>query len=620
MKNLLLWLLFFLSLHLNAQEQLLSTPGVYSGYNLDQYPGFKTTTVYLPMRDSVLLAADIHLPKQLEAGKKIPTLLYLTRYGRSLEAAGFIKWLNPFFFNTIPGKEIRFFTEKGYACIAVDVRGTGASTGVRSMEFSAEELVDGSEIVDWIIQQEWSNGKVGTTGISYLGTTAEFILVNQHPAVKAVVNRSGIFDLYSNICFPGGVRLGRFIEVWRNSTYALDNSELEFFSFFAGLLAKGPAPVKADKKQKILKRAIKEHEDNFDIFPPIERLTHRNEIVPELGRPIDDYSIHRRIKTLEDSGTPVYRISGWYDGGNCNGAIQGYLSTKNTSKLLIGAWDHGPHELVSPWSETNKVQFSVYTEILRFFDFHLKGIDNGIQNEAPINYYTIGQESWNEAKQWPASGIVNETIFFSADQKLSSDLNTIKEGNVSYQIDYNFDTGGGSRWNSLTPEFRYNKIGYPNWEKTSKDLLTFSGPVLEVDMELTGHPIIQLQLSADATDATIFVYLQDKAPDGKVHYITEGQFRAIHRKVSEDQPPYRAFGPYHSFKKEDAMPIVPNELFEVAFDLLPTSYLLKKGHQLQIAIAGADIGHFDPPEDKPSFLKVYSNKAQPSQIELPIRK
>ncbi|MBK6276103.1 MAG: CocE/NonD family hydrolase [Saprospirales bacterium] len=81
-------------------------------------------------------------------------------------------------------KEIEFFTSYGYAVVIIDVRGTGASFGTRYMEFSPEEVEDGREIVDWIITQNWSNQKVGSTGISYLGTTAEMLLVNQHPNVS----------------------------------------------------------------------------------------------------------------------------------------------------------------------------------------------------------------------------------------------------------------------------------------------------------------------------------------------------------------------------------------------------------------------------------------------------
>ena len=573
---------------------------------------------YLLMRDSVQLAANLYLPKGLEPNKGIPTILYLTRYIRALEAADVIGWFNPYFYGTVEKEEIKFFTNKGYAVMVVDVRGTGASTGVRPMEFSDAEIHDGAEIVDWIITQPWSNGKVGANGVSYLATTAEMLLINHHPSVKAIVNRSGIFDLYHNITFPGGVRMGRFIEVWRNSTYALDNNKLGFFSAAAGLLVKGPMPVRGDKNRRILKAAEEDHKGNFDIFPPLEELTFRDEIVPELDQPIDAYSPHRKMDVIESSGTPIYRISGWLDGGNVNAAIQGYWAMQNSKKLLIGPWDHGAKEFISPFDGNRKVKFDILSEMLRFFDYYLYGIENGILEEPPINYYSMGKEEWRQTDQWPDPAFSYDTLYFSADHLLQADRDQWVEGHLQYHIDYDQTTGDGSRWNSLTPAFRYEKIGYPDWTRTCRDLHTFSTLPLKEERELTGHPLISLTMSADARDATVFVYLQDKAPDGSVTYITEGQFRAIHRKESGEEPPYPQIGPHHTFTRADSMPIEPDTPFQLRFDLLPTSYLLREGHQLQVAFAGVDIGHFDPPEDRPSKFQFLMEQPLHCFIELPL--
>lgn len=594
----------------------VSELGRYEGYNTNDYRGLVLQTQYLEMRDGVQLAANLYLPKGLEEGKQIPTILYLTRYHRAFEAARGIAWLNPYFYSTVGKEEVQFFTSKGYAMLVVDVRGTGASTGERTMEFSAAEIEDGGEVVDWIIAQPWSNKKVGSTGISYLGSTSQLLLVNEHPNVKAVINRSGVFDVYSDVSFPGGVKLDKFIEVWRNSTYALDNYAFDFFGNTAGMVLRGPFPVKSDRGREILTKAKEDHKANFDIFPPLGALTFRDELIPALGESIDDYSPHSHIAAYAASQTPIFIISGWYDGANARAAVHNYLSEANTQRLLLGAWDHGPKEFISPFGDSDKVRFDVMSEMLRFFDYHLYDIDNGVLDEKPVAYYNMGQEEWRLAENWPPYKEA-ERLYLSADTKLVAQADEVGEGRLEHRVNKEQHTGDGSRWNSLTPAFRYEKIGYPDWAERVAGLLTFSSGRLEQPMDITGHPVVHLKLEADATDATIFVYLQDKAPDGSLTYITEGQFRAIHRSISNEQPPYLVFGPYHSFKEMDAMPVVPNESFSVSFDLLPVSYTLAAGHQLQLAIAGADARHFEVLENGPERFSVIID-ADNSFVELPL--
>jgi predicted acyl esterase len=115
------------------------------------------------------------------------------------------------------------------------------------------------------------------------------------------------------------------------------------------------------------------------------------------------------------------------------------------------------------------------------------------------------------------------------------------------------------------------------------------------------------------------VYLEDVDETGKVTYVTEGQLRAIHRKISEDPPPYKQLTPYHSFKQEDSMPLVPGELTELTFGLLPTSVLIKKDHCIRIAIAGHDKDTFTriPAEETP-MITVTRSKGNASFIDLPV--
>lgn len=595
----------------------VSELGVYKGYAEPVYKGFSYSSQYLTMRDGVKLAADIFLPAKRKENEQFPTIIYLTRYVRSLQAKFPFNLLKNPVLVVVPESEIEYFTSYGYACVIVDVRGSGASFGSRTMEFSPAEVKDGSEIVDWIISQPWSNGKVASTGVSYVGTTAELLLTNKHPAVKACIPRSNIFDLYNHMMFPNGVRQGPFIKVWGLTTQALDGNNFDIFGKRAERLLKGIHPVENDRKDAQLKQALASRTANFNVYEGLFHVNFRDDKQPETELCSNDYSIHANRKAVEESGAAIYRIDGWYDGALSKSVIEGYLNTSNTERVLLGPWDHGPHDNASPFSDTKEVTFDVKAEMLRFFDHYVKGIDNGINREKKINYFTVGEEEWKSSESWPPlPEHASVTYYFSADKKLVTDSATLQKGTVEYIIDYTATSGNSSRWNSQTPTYKNGPTNYPDRTEVSARLLNFTTQPFSAAVELTGHVIADLYISADATDADVYCYVEDVAPDGSVTYVTEGLFCALNRKVSNPDG-YKQIGPYHSFRKEDAQPLTPGEPARLQFDLLPISYLFKEGHALRLSIAGGDTAHFDSPDEKPSLLTV-SCGMLPSNISVPL--
>jgi putative CocE/NonD family hydrolase len=137
-------------------------------------------------------------------------------------------------------------------------------------------------------------------------------------------------------------------------------------------------------------------------------------------------------------------------------------------------------------------------------------------------------------------------------------------------------------------------------------------------MEVTGYPVVHLNLSSTHSDGAFFVYLEDVSPLGVVTYVTEGVLRGIHRNVTEEPFEWKPAVPYHSFRAADANPIVPGEVFELALGMEPTSFLFKEGHRIRVAISGHDAGSFRriPAEGTPQ-LRVQRNGPYPSYIELP---
>jgi len=137
-----------------------------------EFAHIKSSSFYLPMSDGTELAVDLHLPRDLEAGQRIPTILHQTRYWRSLDIRfPFDRFVDGRFL--LWGSYRRYFVSRGYAWVDVDVRGTGASFGTWEHSYWEREVADGAEVVDWIVAQPWSGGKIGAWGVSYAGGAAE---------------------------------------------------------------------------------------------------------------------------------------------------------------------------------------------------------------------------------------------------------------------------------------------------------------------------------------------------------------------------------------------------------------------------------------------------------------
>jgi putative CocE/NonD family hydrolase len=163
-------------------------------------------------------------------------------------------------------------------------------------------------------------------------------------------------------------------------------------------------------------------------------------------------------------------------------------------------------------------------------------------------------------------------------------------------------------------------IRYVDRATQDQRLLVYETPAMTEDVELTGHPVVSLQVRSTATDGAFFVYLEDSFPDGTVVYLTEGELRAVHRKVSSEKPPVAVFGPYHTFKRADAMPLVAGEVAEITFDLLPISTIIRAGHRIRVAIAGHDSDTFTRyPADETPVLQFQRNAQYASWIDLPLQ-
>lgn len=581
-----------------------STPGAPRGRPAD-YHGVLRRSVYVPMRDGVRLAVDVYLPADLPAGVKLPAIMEQTRYQRSF------RWAADSLDR--PRGDVVHYVTRGYAYLVVDVRGSGASFGSRRAEFDALEVRDGWDLVDWIIAQPWSDGKVGAQGVSYVGTTADLLLVNQHPAVKAIAPLFALFDTFADIAAPGGLELSFFVKDWGTLVFEMDQQRVPPGKAPPGSL--GVRPVDDDRDGSLLRAAVAGHRDNYRVDELLGRFESRD-VAGANGLTIDSTSTHTHWRRIAGSGAAIYGMSGWWDGGYPISSIKRFLTVRTPgSRLVLGPWSHGGRMYFTPRDrQARPASFDRSVELGRFFDYHLKGIRNGVDRDPPVRYYTMGEERWKSAPTWPVPGTRSATWYLADDHTLRRNRGSV--GTDSYRVDTTAGTGAKARWNTLM-----GGVGaeYPNRAEADRALLVYDGPPLEDDLEVTGHPAITLWLTATTADAAILVYLEEVFPDGHVGYVTEGVLRAKHRALRTEAAPYRQPTPYRTAIAADAKPLSITRADSLWVDLLPVSHLFRAGSRIRVAIAGADRDHFaQVPRGEVATFQVHRGGSRASRLVLPI--
>ncbi len=581
----------------------------------------RLSSCYVTVRDGTRLAIDIHLPKSSEEGEALPTLVIFTPYYRrfKLDRPGLPEVeASP---NT--GQYREFFVPHGYAVVVVDVRGTGASFGSRDGFRSPVERQDYYDVVDWVVGQPWCDGNIGSIGISYVGAAACFLASTGHPSVKAVIPTFAVWDTYSDHFYPGGLLLNHTLHGYNALREALDldlRDIVKQYAYTADPHFEGPAPVDEDRNCRLRDEAVTEHFAGSDMSDFIREFRFRDSGLsydPEYtSAAISPYNYAEHI----NPNTAYYCVSGWMDGGGYgNAAIKRFLSLKNDNKhLILGPWDHGARTNVSPFRDAMVPQFQLLAECLRFFDHYLKGVDTGLDRESPVHYFTMAEEAWKALERWPIPEAVNVTHYFGPDGVLTHDLPGDTEAADEYKGDYGCGTGGNTRYERLSG--KVVEEYYKDWHGRDARMLTYTALPLERDMEISGHPVVTLYVSSSAQDGAFFVYLQDIAEDGNCRYVTEGVFRAMHRKVSKPPWNHQEVGPHHSFRQEDAELLVPGEPAEISFALFPISWLFRKGHRIRVALAAADRDHFSRvPDGRIPVLRYFRDRERPSRIDLPVQ-
>jgi putative CocE/NonD family hydrolase len=445
------------------------------------------------------------------------------------------------------------------------------------------------------------------------------------------VCRAPDFDIYRHLLAPGGIANHWFIEAWGEATYAQDNNDVA--ALFAGGYwpppksgadnVLGVRPVDDDENGILLAAATIEHRCNFNVAGKSDKFMFVDNQPLGSHRFLFEPEYRQRI---EKANVPVVIRCGWHDAGTALGALSLFTSFSSPIRVILGPWSHAGYSRADPFLQGDGTETDIIAPET-VFGLTVKSLDATFKQNlltdqdtedqfGMIEYYTLGENRWKTAREWPLPQTKTQCLYLAADHQLRISMPTLKEGSDRYQVDPTAATGLNNRWHAQTAG---KPILFPDRAENDKKLMVYDTSSLENDTEITGHPVVHLYIRSNATDGQFFVYLETVDPDGRVRMLTEGQLRGLHRKVSDDTPPYKMFGPYHSLKEKDALPLIPGEVAEIAFDLFPISVLLKKGQRIRLAIAGADADVFAPILGCESpALTVERNSVYASCIELPI--
>ncbi len=553
--------------------------------------------VAVPMRDGVVLRADVLRPA--EAGK-FPTLVYRTPYGKDAAEEEYTTFQHA--------------VERGYAVVIEDVRGRYHSDG----EFRPYENEgrDGYDTIEWAASQGWSNGAVGTFGLSYPGAVQWLAGVESPPHLKAMVPAM-TFSTPQNFFYAGGTWDLSWIEwIWDN--IAPDERvkrNLPGPRTYDGALA-----MWKDESPKMLGAL------------PLTAVEQLRQVAPYyydwLRHPAEDpwWDWSELRNKYGRAHAAVLNLSAWYDDNygpegattNFAGLLKARAGEKDPrTHLLLGPWVHGvasTGKTKSGEREFGAAATIDYDEVvLRWMDHYLKGLDNGVEWEKPVRYFVMGRNEWREAEVWPPAA--RRTTFWLRRAKKGSRVGTFSMGLDGVRRGFSEFVSDPS--NPVVNE--YASSGAHDYRKLADrgDVLTFDLGMLDSDMEVTGPIQARMFVSCDCRDLDLWVRLLDVAPDGTAFNLMSPGLdvvRASYRDVSRGR-----------------QWLEPGKIYELTLANLITSNVFLKGHRIQVQVFGSFAPNFSrnlqtgkseatSAKMKKARIRVYQGGGQQSEIVLPVVK
>lgn len=519
--------------------------------------GTRLVDVAVPMRDGVTLRADVWLPK---AEGRFPTLVYRTPYGKQFAAK---EW-------TTFDKAVAH----GYAVVIQDVRGRYASDG----EFVPyqNEGKDGYDTIEWAAKQAWSDGSVGTFGLSYPGAVQWLAAVETPPHLKAMVPAM-TYSTPRNFFYSGGLFDGSWLE-WTWMNIAPDSRKRKNLV--------GP------KTYEEARATWKAEHERIEGFLPLMNLPDLKEAAPFYYQwlahpPADDWWDWAELRNKYDRvHCAVLNFSGWYDEAygpdgattNFNGLLAARKDWKEpATRTIIGPWTHGGEDEQKSgereFGPTAPVDYDRL--ILRWMDHYVRGDENGVETEAPVRIFVMGKNEWRDEKAWPIIRAEERTYYLAAESGAA------RAGTLSTRRIAMKSTASTLVSDPAHPVTdAYTAYGAHDYRDLAgrKDVLMFDSEAMPEDTEVTGPIHAEIYVSADVKDFDLWVRLLDVTPDGTAFNL-----------MSPGLDELRA-----SYRDETVQPklVEPEKVYRLELNRMLTSNTFLKGHRIRVQISGAFYPHF----------------------------
>ena len=450
-------------------------------------------TVWIPMRDGARLAARIWLPEDAEAGP-VPAVLEYIPYRRRDFTRSRDSVMHP------------YVAGHGYACVRVDLRGSGDSDGVLRDEYLEQELQDGCDVIEWLAAQPWCSGQVGMIGISWGGFNGLQIAALQPPALAGIITACSTDDRYADdIHHMGGCLLG-------------DNLSWASVMFAYNSLPPDPQVVGERWREMWFDRL-----NGSGLWLETWLKHQRRDAYWRHGSICEDYSAVR---------CPVMAVSGWADGYS-NAVFRLLANLDVPRKGLVGPWSHKYPHIGVPGPAIGFLQ-----ECIRWWDHCLKGIDTGVMDEpmlrvwmqdsvSPSAQYTHRPGRWVAEPEWPSKNVTAQLRALAPGGILPVG-ETGPDAVLPVQSPLTLGLFAG-KWCSYAagPDLAHDQ------RQEDGGALVFDSAPLDTPLEIMGRVSVDLVLSCDKPQAMVAVRLSDVAPDGKATRITYGLLNLTHRDSRE---------------------------------------------------------------------------------------
>ena len=558
-----------------------------------------------PMRDGILLATDLYRSADTVVA---PALVMRLPYDKE-------RSVNP---------DVIRMVQAGYHVVIQDTRGRFASQGDFQANF--QEINDGADCYAWVAQQPWCDGRIGTLGSSYLGQVQWLAAPQMPDAVKALIVLIAPIDHYADVAYRGGV---------------LNLGSMLFWCSMMALGEQGRRLAAGRATHEAMQNQLAAFGDLAQLYAilPLTAMPHLQDLAPHffdwLAHPAyDDYWREIDARNFAQIDKPVLHIGGWYD-IFLNGTLQGFIGMRNGAKsaqarrqqkLIIGPWSHGTN-----WTASyHEQEFGLHASgdaanlagvQLRWMERWVKGIANGIDQEAPVRIFVMGSNQWRDEMDWPLPDTRYTPYYLHSagrantlhgDGSLLLDLPTREPADTFiYNPHDPVPSIGGA---NLTPFA--SSIG-PRDQRSVElrdDVLVYTTPVLTQAVEVIGPITARIYVSSSTPDTDITCKLVDLHPDGRAMLLTDGILRLRYR---------------HSFERPTLLQ--PDEIVPITIDLWSTANVFLPGHCIRIEVSsscfpkfarnsntGGEVATESHDQYQTAINRIYHDAAHPSHMLLPI--